>query len=103
MAVTKSKAHAKKMEQRRLDNERKKMCRETLRLVLPSIYLILAEEYHFGNEELRHFNARLFHYTVLHQEKPERAAVYTEDVIEILIEKYGIDPEIVYGLLGETV
>lgn len=36
MAATKSKANAKKMEQRRLDNERKRMCRETLRLVFPA-------------------------------------------------------------------
>ena len=100
MATMKSKAHAKKMEQRRLDNERKRMRKETLRLVLPTIYMIMAEEHGLGNEELRHFNERLYHYILLHQEKPERAAVYTEDVIEILIEKHGIRPEVVYGLLG---
>lgn len=35
MVAMKSKANAKKMEQRRLDNERKRMGRETLRLVFP--------------------------------------------------------------------
>lgn len=98
----KSKSHAKKMEQRRIDNERKKMCKATLKLVLPTIYLIMAEEYELGNEDLKHFNEKLYHYIVMHQEKPERAAVYTEDVIDILIEKHGISPEVIYALLGET-
>ena len=100
--TTKSKAHAKKMEQRRIDNERKKICRETLRLVLPAILLILVEEHGFGNEDLKNFSDKLFHSVQLHQERPERAAVCTADIIEILIEKYGIKPEIVRGLLGES-
>lgn len=100
MAATKSKANAKKMEQRRIDKERKRMCKETLRLVLPTIYMILVEEHGLDSEGLKHFNEKLFHYITLHQERPERAAVYTEDVIEILVDKYNIEPEVIYGLIG---
>ncbi len=100
MKNTKNKAHTIKMNQRRIDNERKRMARDTLHLVLPSIYLILVENYNFRDKELKDFNEKLFHSITLHQDLPERAAINTADVIEILFNKYSISPSVIYGLLG---
>lgn len=100
MKNTKNKTHTNKMNKRRIENERKKMAKDTLHLVIPSIYLILVEDHNFRDEELMDFNQKLYHSITLHQELPERAAVNTNDIIEILLNKYNIRPEVIYNLLG---
>ena len=101
MKKSKDAKHKDKMLERRINNARKDMCKETLRLVLLDIYLILAETYGFGNEELKTFNGKIYNNVLLHKETPNRAKVNKEQVIELLINKYNREPDIVYGLIGE--
>lgn len=97
----KSKAHAEKMIRKRIDNERARMCKETVQLIMPDIYLILAEVHGFRDEELKAFNARLYDHVKAYKGTDCRAGVSIKDVIEILTEKYGISEETCRGLFSE--